>query len=122
MDYFGTFGYGHGHDHRHLQQAIDIAHVEGSARRTKTETADLRQTVERLRLATAAIWELTRDRAGMVDQDLLDKIREIDLRDGALDGRMRPAPSNCPACERVNKATRTACLYCGEQLGPRAAV
>lgn len=116
MDYFNDFPGGM-HDQRVYQQGIDLAHAESATRRVRDEAEQLRRSLDRLRLASAAMWELMREQHGLRDEDLLAKIREIDLRDGVLDGRMRPAPRACPGCERVNKATRTACLYCGLELG-----
>ena len=111
------------HQERRLnEQAIDIAHAKGATARVRRETERLSATVERLRLAMAAMWELTRERHGLSDRELLDRIREIDLRDGVLDGRMKATPRECPGCQRVNKASRQACLYCGAPLTPTTPV
>jgi hypothetical protein len=63
--------------------------------------------------------EIMRDRHGVSEAEFEAKVREIDLRDGRLDGKLRvatPAPRSCPACGRPNGGTRVACLYCSAPL------
>lgn len=91
-----------------------------SAKRAADGTAgrveDLTETVERLKLACKAMWELVREHTPLTDEDLMARVREIDLRDGRLDGRAGGAPRACPDCERPNGGGRSACLYCGAAL------
>jgi hypothetical protein len=75
--------------------------------------------LERLTLVCAAMWELLRDRSSIPDEDLLAKIREIDLRDGVLDGQRSLDPLGCPRCGRANNRRRQTCLYCEADLGPK---
>jgi hypothetical protein len=44
------------------------------------------------------------------------KIREIDLRDGKLDGTFRPPAKTCKECGRVSSPMSATCLYCGAPL------
>ena len=50
------------------------------------------------------------------DWDLIAKIKEIDLRDGKLDGKPGVSPQECPGCGKPNGPHRKACLYCGGEL------
>ena len=107
------------------QAESDASQALGSAHRAtidtgalKREVTALQQQVERLTMATIAMMEILRDRHGISEAELEAKVREIDLRDGRLDGKLeqtRP-PRNCPACGRPNAGTRAACLYCGAAL------
>ncbi len=120
MDFFSAshYGYQHGKIRQHERQ---ISRTERDVDRAKDRTRDLDARVDRLALASQAMWELVQERTGLDDDDLLAKIREVDLRDGQLDGRARPAPRACNACGRQNNARRSACLYCGDPLDPSTA-
>jgi hypothetical protein len=76
-----------------------------------------RDPIERQMIISEAIWELLKEKAGFEDKDLANKVREIDLRDGLLDGRVRPEPPIvCPGCgKKMNKAS-SACIYCGQNI------
>ena len=108
------------------QASQDAAQALGSAHRAASDVGDLRravtgleQQVERLTMATLAMVEIMRDRYGMTEAEFEAKVREIDLRDGRLDGKLKQqvqSPRNCPSCHRPNGSPRAACLYCGSPL------
>lgn len=75
---------------------------------------DLEQQIARINLLNQALWELLRERARLTDNDLLAKIKEVDLRDGVEDGRMTVTPLECPSCGRVSSSKHWKCLYCGQ--------
>ena len=77
---------------------------------------DLKRKADALTLACQALWEILRSQTGLSDDVILRKIEEIDLRDGQADGRITQRLHACRKCNRQNKATRTACLYCGAKL------
>jgi hypothetical protein len=79
-------------------------------------TSQLQSQIDGLLLATQAMWELLRDKTGLSEEDLRQRMEEIDLRDGVRDGRIGPAKVNCPACNRINNDRRTHCVYCGGAL------
>ena len=119
-DFFMGMAIGaHAQHSRQKDQAIQAEHT---ARRARSEIDELRRDFEKLRLAAAATWEVLRDHNGLRDVDLMNKIREIDLRDGKLDGRISTQPRECPACRRVNRSDRPKCLYCGHETTDRPAI
>lgn len=59
------------------------------------------------------VWEIVRDRAGIGDETLFEKLREIDLRDGALHGKNQAKSTECPSCKRRLSNRHAKCLYCG---------
>ena len=77
------------------------------------DVADLRNHVERLSLASQAMWELLQNWAGITEAELETKMIEIDARDGRIDGKMGTAPISCPACGRTTSSTRDTCVMCG---------
>lgn len=90
----------------------------GSARKVENQTAELSRTVESLTLSCQAMWELLRERSGLTDEMLMQRMQEIDLRDGKADGKMGLNTVNCPACSRPNHSRHERCLYCGTTLPP----
>ena len=85
--------------------------------RAQTDQADLRRSVDTLTLACQAMWELLRERHdGLTDQILLERMREVDRRDGAADGRMTVGSTTCPSCARLTSARTGQCNFCGATL------
>lgn len=76
---------------------------------------DLQDRVDKLVLACMAMWELLQEKTGLTEEQLLEKVKEIDLRDGREDGKFKPseAPTPCPSCGRPISPRRTRCLFCG---------
>jgi hypothetical protein len=72
--------------------------------------------VNHMALACQALWELLRERTGVSEQELLAKMKEVDLRDGAQDGRMTPVLTHCPKCGKPSNSKSTTCMYCGATI------
>lgn len=77
------------------------------------QVRELEHQIGRLTLLNQALWELLRDRVGLTDQDFENMVREVDLRDGVLDGQITNTPMKCPQCGRVSASKHYRCLYCG---------
>lgn len=77
---------------------------------------DLERRTESLTLACQALWEILQEELNLSNETILKKMQDVDLRDGALDGRVSVNVAACPSCRRANKASRTNCIYCGDQL------
>ena len=81
------------------------------------DIANLQVEYDRLLLTTAALWEILKEKNGLEDKELLQKIVEIDLRDGSLDGRVPATPPEpCPHCQRPVNKHSVKCMFCGEPL------
>jgi len=93
------------------QSARDVAHESAISSDTALRNA------ERLYMVVHAMWELLKDKAGLTDADLEAKIREIDMRDGRLDGRdaTQTLPQVCRQCGRTILSGHTRCAWCGAQ-------
>ena len=111
--------YGHG---RADPLALQSAHeARAAARSAETDVAALEQQVERLYLITEALWTFLRDKLGYSDEDLESMVKQIDLRDGKLDGKVAPPPPKpCPMCQRALSRTKSFCIFCGEPVSQSA--
>ena len=82
----------------------------------RTSLSEVEERIGRLTLACTAMWELLRQRTGVTDQQLLEVIQEVDLRDGVLDGQRKASPLTCPSCGRRNNRRHRTCMYCESPL------
>lgn len=95
----------------------DASRAESAANRAGDKAMEVDRRVERLQLVMQAMWELLREREGITDAELEQRILEVDLRDGIRDGRMATEFVICVQCHRKTgvKAHRR-CFYCGTTL------
>ncbi len=98
-------------DAKHL-----AARAENETTRFEHRLSQLEKQNERLSLAIMALAEILAGHRGITDDMIEAKMREIDLRDGKLDGKYQRSAKRCGSCQRTSNANRTACLYCGEPL------
>ena len=85
----------------------------GSSSDNQAELITLRGQVDRLTLACQAMWELIRESGSFSESELQEKITEVDLRDGAADGRLGSTVLKCPSCGRNSNSRRDSCIWCG---------
>jgi len=72
----------------------------------------LEENLAKTLLICEALWELLSQRTGLTVQELHDKLYEIDMRDGTLDGKNQRKAVACPSCERMVGPRHSVCLYC----------
>ena len=96
--------------------ASDAAKATGDARAAKRNVADIEARLDRTLLACEAMWTLLRDKLGATDVQLIDRINEIDLSDGKLDGKVRKTAVSCPSCKRTISRRFPKCMYCGQAI------
>src|SRR5437764_14409144 len=63
-----------------------------TAEEARARVLDLETRVSKLTLVNHALFELVSERTGITEAELIDRVNEIDLRDGTRDGRPRPEP------------------------------
>ena len=76
----------------------------------------LQEKLDHLSLVIQSMWELLEKNTTLTREQLLDKIQEVDLRDGKLDGRLQAKAQPCSSCGRRSSLRHTQCMYCGEGL------
>jgi hypothetical protein len=96
-----------------LDSTDPTAHARDWARRAEDATDRLEGRVDALVLTSMAMWTLLSEKFGVTEEQLLERIRELDLRDGKLDGRIAPGVQKCASCGRENSQRSRRCLYCG---------
>lgn len=86
-----------------------------AARTVEDIATALEDKVDRLALICRAMWELIRERYNLSEEALFDKVTEVDLLDGSLDGKVRIPPKKCSRCGRTVSKRHMRCIYCGSQ-------
>jgi ribosomal protein S27AE len=108
-----------------IHQASELASTvtAGSAARTKSKVGSVERQVRVLEANLAksmmineALWELIRDKHGLTEKDLHDKLYEVDMRDGVLDGKHQRKAEQCPNCGHTVSPRHPACIYCGQVI------
>lgn len=91
------------------------ARAAGKAQEAINDVAYIELRMDRLSLVCMALWELLKERTNLTEEDLLNRVRDIDLRDGQLDGKLKKGIKRCPKCDRVMSPRHAKCLYCGAE-------
>jgi hypothetical protein len=95
------------------QASRDSTGAKNAARQAQYQVRFLEANLAKSFLINQALWELIRDKLHLTEEDLNNKLYEIDMRDGQLDGKNQRPVSDCPDCSRKVSARHPACLYCG---------
>ena len=69
--------------------------------------------LDRLALICMAMWSLIQSETNLTEDDLLQRVKEIDLMDGSTDGKITRKVLRCETCTRPVSSRHTRCIYCG---------
>lgn len=102
----------HNEAEEHIAQgtASYIAHQE-----TLRLTKDVRKKYNHMMLMNQAMWEILEEKLGVTKKQLADKMTEIDMRDGELNGKMVQEAPDCPQCGAKICVEVGHCQFCGYQ-------
>lgn len=102
-------------------QAASFARAAGTAQSmtTSLRMIDVDERIDRLTLLVEAMWSLLREQ-GLTDEDLANRLMELDKSDGSLDGRRTPPPATCGSCGSKVAAGLAACQFCGTAVPAEA--
>ena len=75
----------------------------------------LEDRLDRLALICMAMWSLVQSETNLTEEDLLQRVKEIDLMDGNADGRITRQVVRCGKCDRPMSSRHTRCIYCGSE-------
>ena len=62
--------------------------AEPKASEAVRDVRKLQERLDKLTLVSMAMWELLKERGELTEEELMEKVREIDLRDGEPDGKV----------------------------------
>ena len=83
------------------------------ARSARAIVSELERRIDKLTLICMALWSMLSEKTEFGEEDLIKRVRKIDLMDGAEDGRLQRQVAQCPKCNRIMSQRHTRCLYCG---------
>ncbi|NLX06811.1 MAG: hypothetical protein GXY33_16870 [Phycisphaerae bacterium] len=108
----GMFWATRGWDAERSEISSDAA--RSKANRAAEHVRQLEERVDHLTLIAMAMWSLLREKTGLTDEELAQRVQDIDLQDGTLDGRVRKTDIvRCRHCDRPMSPRHIRCLYCG---------
>lgn len=101
---------------QHGAQSARLAStVAGRSGASTDDILDLNDRVDRLILVVDAMWSLLED-AGYTDEQLVERIEQIDLSDGTSDGKRTPRATTCVSCGAKVPGGSPTCQFCGTQV------
>jgi hypothetical protein len=87
------------------------------AREAQSQAAEVEAKCDRALLVCEALWTILRDKFGVSEEELVQRVNDIDLTDGRLDGKVRkPKAHSCPSCGRTIAKRFPKCIYCGQPV------
>ncbi len=96
--------------------AGDAARAKSKAGKVERQVRVLEANLAKSMMINEALWELIRDQHGLTEKDLHEKLYEVDMRDGVLDGKHQRKAVECPNCSHAVSPRHPACIYCGQVI------
>ncbi len=91
----------------------DASRAESHVSSLEDKVKYLESKMDSLLLLNQALLEIMVVKSIVTESELKEKITEIDLRDGVLDGKIWSAGNKCQKCNRAYNNRLNKCLYCG---------
>ena len=96
MDMFDIYQHGLIYD-----ASSSAREAKQDARDAHSQITQLQASVAKLALINKAMWEMLKQALGKEDAELFELVKEIDLKDGRLDGRISREIKKCHQCGRL---------------------
>ncbi len=91
----------------------ELNQVSVDTRSIQTSTGNQVDRYDHLCLAMEALWSLLKEHHGLENLDLLQRMYEVDLEDGFLDGKTSGRIVTCLGCgQKINTRIKK-CIHCG---------
>jgi hypothetical protein len=105
----------------HQTRKIGDAEAKASASMRQAEragdrVAELEERVDRMALLNLALWSILKEKLGLTDDEITQRVETLDLQDGKLDGKISGTPIDCQDCGRTLHQRHRKCLYCGFEM------
>ncbi|MFH1741580.1 MAG: hypothetical protein ABIH23_21445 [bacterium] len=111
-------------------ELCQTSHITGAGRKAtqaseqvayvSSHVHELEARIDKLTLISMALWSLLQQVSDLTEEDLIERVKEIDLSDGVLDGKVRQPAVKCPQCNRTMSQKHRRCLYCGYDQSEQA--
>lgn len=88
--------------------------------RSRDEIDELDARIDRMMLITEAVWQLLAEKSGLDEDDLADRVRQLDKLDGIEDGRRQSLASDCGSCGAKVNPKSAICQFCGIDVPQRS--
>ena len=80
---------------------------------SRTDLDFLVSKFEKMKLVNMAMWTFLKEEKGLTEDDLINRVKEIDKLDGSADGKLRIGIKKCGKCGRTLNPKFEKCQYCG---------
>ncbi len=102
-------------NHNLHQNRSDDRGLRQTGLETGSQVDELRLKLDRLVLINMALWSFIQETTGKTEEDLIARVRELDLIDGQADGKIQTRVFKCQQCGRTLNKRQSKCLYCGSE-------
>ena len=94
-------------------EAASAAARDRQKRQSTRSVEHLEDRLERLSLVCMAMWSLLQDKTHLTEEELLQRVKMLDMMDGTADGKATRTVQKCDKCGRTMSPRHRRCLYCG---------
>ena len=99
-----------------MYHGADVQAARRSATDAQIRADELEARCERALLVCEALWTIMRDKLGVPEEELVNRVNEIDLSDGKLDGKVRRTAVQCRKCGKKVARRFQRCMYCATPI------
>jgi predicted Zn-ribbon and HTH transcriptional regulator len=106
---------------KETETRIEAREAVSKAREAQTTASDIERRLDKLTLICMALWSLLSEKMQLTEENLMERVKTIDLTDGQADGKLQREVARCANCNRVMSRRHSKCIYCGaDRLHPTA--
>ena len=98
-----------------MHDSMSARAAASHAREMASDAMFFEKRLDKLTLISMAVWSLLAEKMGLTDEDLMERVKKIDLMDGEADGKLQRQIATCPQCNRVMSPRHSSCIYCGSE-------
>ncbi len=78
----------------------------------QAQVYELQSRLDRMALTMTAMWEVLTKETEITEEQLMEKINDLDIDDGVMDGKIDPEQRVCKQCGKPIKRRQLRCGYC----------
>jgi hypothetical protein len=114
MSMYGLFGYAAA-SRQAAEAASNAARMGTKADQATAAVNEVAERLDKLSLVCLSMWSLLLEHTELTEEDLMERVREIDAQDGVADGKITRKVQKCAKCGRTMSPRHNKCLYCGAE-------